>query len=83
MPTPHPPPNHPHPHTHTPHSPPAAGTVSKRTVNLLRAYALDEAGTQGGLLPVLSELPQLGQVPSCRMYHRSVMGVGLGFGFQG
>lgn len=50
----------------------AAGTVTKRTVNMLRAYAVDEAGTQGGLLPVLSDVPQLGAVPSCRMYHRSV-----------
>lgn len=48
----------------------AAGTTTKRTVNMLRAYALDEAGTQGGLLPVLSNVPQLGSVPSSRMYHR-------------
>lgn len=34
--------------------------------------AVDEAGTQGGLLPKLSDVPQLGQVPSCRMYHRCV-----------
>jgi hypothetical protein len=54
------------------HTPCTAGTAAKRTVNILRAYALDEAGTQGGLLPVLSDVPQLGEVPSCRMYHRCV-----------
>jgi hypothetical protein len=56
-------------------SPPAvllADAPLKRTTNRLVAYAVDEAGTQGGLLPVLSEVPQLGAVPGRRMCHRSV-----------
>jgi len=48
-----------------------AAAPARRPTNVLRAYAV-EAGTQGGLLPKLSEVPQLGVVPSCRMYHRSV-----------
>jgi hypothetical protein len=54
----------------------AAPAVTKPTgctSNKLRAYAIDEAGTQGGMLPVLSELPQLGQQPSSRMYHRAAV----------
>ncbi|KAF8062684.1 zinc finger protein BRUTUS-like [Scenedesmus sp. PABB004] len=45
----------------------------------LRAYAISEAGTQGGLLPVLSEaVPQLGDVPSPRMHHRAAVDPGGG-----
>lgn len=47
-----------------------AANAPVRPTNMLRAYALDEAGTQGGLLPLLSDVPQLGAVPKCRMYHR-------------
>jgi hypothetical protein len=53
------------------------GTSSRqatRTTNKLRAYAVNEAGTQGGLLPVLTDpLPQLGTIPSGRMFHRAAV----------
>ncbi|WIA20865.1 hypothetical protein OEZ85_005214 [Tetradesmus obliquus] len=52
---------------------PAPKKPTGRTSNKLRAYAVDESGTQGGMLPVLSELPQLGQQPSSRMYHRAAV----------
>lgn len=64
---------------HSPHSPDApAAKPTGRTSNKLRAYAVDEAGTQGGLLPVLSELPQRGEQPSSRMYHRAAVDPGAG-----
>jgi hypothetical protein len=45
----------------------------QRPCDILQAYAVDAAGTQGGLLPVLSEpLPQFGPLPSRRTYHRCV-----------
>uniref|UniRef100_A0A383VNZ1 BTB domain-containing protein n=1 Tax=Tetradesmus obliquus TaxID=3088 RepID=A0A383VNZ1_TETOB len=52
---------------------PAPKKPTGRTSNKLRAYAVDESGTQGGMLPILSELPQLGQQPSSRMYHRAAV----------
>ncbi|KAF6252347.1 hypothetical protein COO60DRAFT_1644120 [Scenedesmus sp. NREL 46B-D3] len=62
---------------------PAAGPAAPkkppgRTSNKLRAYAVDESGTQGGMLPVLSELPQSGQQPSGRMYHRAAVDADAG-----
>jgi hypothetical protein len=47
------------------------GKLVQRTCNVLQAYAVDAAGTQDGLLPVLTEpVPQFGDVPGPRTYHR-------------
>eukprot|EP00775_Hariotina_reticulata_P009339 gene9339-9502_t len=52
----------------------ASSRQATRTSNSLRAYAVNEAGTQGGLLPVLTDpLPQLGTIPSSRMFHSAAV----------